>query len=85
MSYLNSPLLWLILGGIGVAVPVIIHLLHQRHRRREQLVDPLRVRDVQHLPRLQDAPAPESCVGTPSSHSEYTATNEEQYEVPCIV
>ncbi len=34
MSYLNSPLLWLILGGIGVAVPVIIHLLHQRHRRR---------------------------------------------------
>ena len=34
MSYLNSPLLWGILGGIGVAVPVIIHLLHQRHRRR---------------------------------------------------
>ena len=34
MSFLNSPALWGILGAIGVAVPVIIHLLHQRHRRR---------------------------------------------------
>ena len=34
MSYLNSPLLWSILGAIGVAVPIVIHLLHQRHRRR---------------------------------------------------
>ena len=34
MNFLNSPALWGILGAIGVAVPVIIHLLHQRHRRR---------------------------------------------------
>jgi hypothetical protein len=34
VSFLNSPALWGILGAIGVAVPVIIHLLHQRHRRR---------------------------------------------------
>ena len=34
MSFLNSPALWGILGAIGVAVPIIIHLLHQRHRRR---------------------------------------------------
>ena len=34
MNFLNSPGLWGILGAIGVAVPVIIHLLHQRHRRR---------------------------------------------------
>ena len=33
MTFLNSPLLWTIAGAIGVAVPVIIHLLHQRHRR----------------------------------------------------
>ena len=34
MNFLNSPALWGILGAIGVAVPIIIHLLHQRHRRR---------------------------------------------------
>tara|TARA_Y100001934_G_scaffold115530_1_gene141434 strand:+ start:720 stop:2747 length:2028 start_codon:yes stop_codon:yes gene_type:complete len=33
VTFLNSPLLWTIAGAIGVAVPVIIHLLHQRHRR----------------------------------------------------
>jgi hypothetical protein len=34
VNFLNSPALWGILGAIGVAVPIIIHLLHQRHRRR---------------------------------------------------
>ena len=34
MSTVNSFALWGTLAGIGVAVPIIIHLLHQRHRRR---------------------------------------------------
>ncbi|MFP6887041.1 MAG: BatA domain-containing protein [Opitutales bacterium] len=34
MNFLNSPILWGGLAAFGVAVPIIIHLLHQRHRRR---------------------------------------------------
>ncbi len=34
MNFLNSPALWGGLAAAGVAVPIIIHLLHQRHRRR---------------------------------------------------
>ena len=34
MSAVNSIAMWGTLAGIGVAVPIIIHLLHQRHRRR---------------------------------------------------
>ena len=38
MSTVNSFALWGTLAGIGVAVPIIIHLLHQRHRRPWALV-----------------------------------------------
>ena len=34
MSFLNSPFLWGGLAAAGIAVPIIIHLLHQRHRRQ---------------------------------------------------
>ena len=34
MNFLNSLPLWGGLAAAGVAVPIIIHLLHQRHRRR---------------------------------------------------
>ena len=34
MSTVNSFALWGTLAGIEFAVPIIIHLLHQRHRRR---------------------------------------------------
>ena len=34
MNFLNSTALWGGLAAVGVAVPIIIHLLHQRHRRR---------------------------------------------------
>ena len=34
MTFLNSLPLWGSLAAAGVAVPIIIHLLHQRHRRR---------------------------------------------------
>ncbi len=34
MSFVNSLAMWGTLAGIGVAVPILIHLLHQRHRRR---------------------------------------------------
>ena len=34
MSFLNSIALWGGLGAAGVAVPIIIHLLHQKYRRR---------------------------------------------------
>ena len=34
MNFLNSLPLWGGLAAAGIAVPIIIHLLHQRHRRR---------------------------------------------------
>ncbi|MBT7854956.1 MAG: VWA domain-containing protein [Opitutae bacterium] len=34
MTFLNSLPLWGGLAAAGIAVPIIIHLLHQRHRRR---------------------------------------------------
>jgi len=34
VNFLNSTALWGGLAAVGVAVPIIIHLLHQRHRRR---------------------------------------------------
>ena len=34
MGTLNSLGLWSIIGALGVAVPVIIHLLYRKHRRQ---------------------------------------------------
>ena len=34
MGALNSVGLWTIIGLLGVAVPVIIHLLYRKHRRQ---------------------------------------------------
>ena len=34
MGTLNPPLLWSIIGALGIAVPIIIHLLYRKHRRQ---------------------------------------------------
>ena len=34
MGALNSVGMWLGLGALGVAVPLIIHLLYRKHRRQ---------------------------------------------------
>ena len=34
MGALNSVGLWSLIGALGVAVPIIIHLLYRKHRRQ---------------------------------------------------